>query len=121
VLALDPTLANCYRDPEAYRVTLDGTPSPYPAFVCMEVHERARLVDEQLTRRGALMPFVITYRIESDDGSFTTQPGVLRRLTREDKIEESVRSWCEEFCPEWDPRIQPRIVIDHYEYANDET
>jgi len=119
VLALDPASANCYRNPESYRLTLAGEPSSYPASVCEDVHDQARLVDSLLSKYGVVSLMQITYRVESDDGEFTTKPGVLRLLTRPDKIEEAVRNWCEEYCPEWDIRIQPRLVIDHFEYTHD--
>lgn len=119
VLALDPTEANCYRNPEAYRTTLEGEPSTYPAFVCESVHAQARLIDDLLVTYGVVSTMQITYRIESDDGEFTTKPGVLRLLTRPDKVEEAVRRWCEEFCPEWDTYIKPRLEICHFEYVHD--
>lgn len=119
VLALDTTSANCYHSPEAYRTTLEGEPSSYPAFVCEDVHAKAHLVDNLMATYGVVSMMQITYRIESDDGKFTTKPGVLRLLTRPDRVEEAVRSWCDEFCPEWITYIKPRLEICHFEYVRD--
>ncbi len=49
VLALDDTLARCYRCPEDFAKQRDGSPSSWPEEVRLEVLTRARVIDNVLT------------------------------------------------------------------------
>ena len=122
-LALNPTDRSAFCYPELYRVTVDGKPSNYAAYVAEEVYRKARLVDDQLGRRGALYPLKVTYTVISDDGRDETDPGVITVLATEATVRSAVQLWLREFGSGWESEDYQKINVDikNYEYANDWT
>lgn len=117
VLMLNPADANCYRNPEHYAITVNGAQSAYPAYVCEEVHAKARRVDAMLEFYEAVSLFAVTYTVISDDGSAETKPGLVKVLSRESCIRESVQKWLQEFGLGYEDEDHQSINVDvkHYE------